>query len=208
MNNEKLIIFGSGGLAKEIIGYLVNMYGENHGILAVVSTEPFNNPLYSERFKVIPKLEKGEFPEAKFILGVAEPKIKRIIVEKNEDRWTNFIHPSVELSPFAKIGKGCVLTPQVIIVGDCVIGDFVFFNTNATVGHDSIVGDYTTMFPNTEICGNCIIGTDCIFGIGSYVIPNVILPNGTKVSAGAIVRKSFSEPHLLIGNPAEPYVRK
>jgi sugar O-acyltransferase (sialic acid O-acetyltransferase NeuD family) len=207
MNKEKLVIFGSGGLAKEIIGYLVKTYGDNHGIMAVVSIEPFNNPVFSERFKVLQKLEKGDFPGAKFILAVAEPKIKRIIVEKNEDRWTNYIHPSVELSPFAKIGKGCVFAPQSMIVGDCILGDFIFCNTNATVGHDSTVGDFTTMYPNTEVCGNCNIGTDCVFGIGSYVIPNINLPSYTKVSAGAVVRNSYEEPHLLVGNPAKPYKR-
>lgn len=204
MNKNKYVIFGSGGLAKELIGYLVNIYGDEHNILAVVSSEPFNNPVFNKKFNVIPKIEKAEFPEAKFILAVADPKTKRIIVEKNEDRWTNFIHPSVELSPFVKLGKGCVLAPQVILVGDCVIGDFVFFNTNATVGHDSYIGDYTTLYPNTEVCGNCIIGKDCVFGIGSYVIPNVNLSDGTKVSAGAVVRKSYDEPYLLVGNPASP----
>ena len=207
MNKEKYIIFGSGGLAKEIIGYLVNMYGEDHGIQTVVSSEIFNNKTYNDMFPVVDRIEKGAYPDAKFILAVADPKVKKIIVEKNEDRWTNFIHPSAEISPFAKIGKGCVFSVQSIICGDCIIEDFVFCNTNATVGHDSKIGKYTTLYPNTEICGNCDIGEECIFAIGSYVIPNVNLPSYTKVSAGAVVRKSYDEPHLLVGNPAIPLIK-
>jgi len=207
MNKEKLVIFGSGGLSKEIIAYLVEMYGDNHGIVAVISTEPFNNPKYSE-FKVQESLNDGEYPDAKFILAVANPKIKKIIVEKNEDRWTTFIHPSAHVSRFATIGKGCILTPQTIVTADAVIGDYVFLNTNATVGHDSIIGDYTTLYPNTEICGNCNIGKNCVFGIGSYVVPNVNLVDDTKVAAGSIVWESVTEPCLLIGNPAKPRENK
>jgi sugar O-acyltransferase (sialic acid O-acetyltransferase NeuD family) len=206
MKNE-YVIFGSGGLAKEIIGYLIEMHGHNHGIRAVVSTELFNNRVYNEMFSVRESLKPNEFPDAKFILAVAEPKTKRAIVEKNEDRWTTFIHSSASISPFARYGKGCVFTAQTILAGDPEIGDFVFLNTNATIGHDAIVGSYTTMFPNTEICGNCIIGEDCVFGIGSYVVPNVTLPSKTKVGAGSVVWKSVEESCLLVGNPAAPKIR-
>lgn len=198
------VIFGSGGLAKEIIGYIVSEQGPYHGIRAVVSTEPFNNPEYNEMFNVMEELPKGMYPNAKFILAVANPKVKRSIVEKNEDRWTSYIHSSAHVSPFAKIGKGCVLTPQTLVVGDAVVGDFVFFNTNATIGHDSILGNYSTMFPNTEICGNCQLGDNCIMGIDSHIVPGVTLPSGTKVGAGSIVWNSVDRACLLVGNPAKP----
>lgn len=196
----RYVIFGSGGLAKELIGYL---YGK-HDIACVVSTEPFNNFEFARQFKVVPKLHRGEHPDAAFLLGVAQPEVKRKIVAENEDRWATFIHPTATVSPFATIGRGCILTPQTIVVGDAVLGDFVFMNTNATVGHDAVIGDYTTMFPNTEVCGNCTLGQDVIMGIGSYVIPNVALPSKTKVSAGAIVRKSIDTPTTLYGDPAKP----
>ena len=202
----EFIIFGSGGLAKEVIGYLVSMYGRNHGIKAVVSLEPFNNPVYNQ-FNVIEKINPTDFPEARYILAISDPKTKRKVVENNVDKWTSFIHSSAYVSPFAQIGKGCILAPQSVIAGDATLGDFVFFNTNATVGHDSSIGDYSTLFPNSEICGNCYIGEECIFGIGSYVIPNVNLPNGTKVSAGSVVWESISEKCTLVGNPAKAKIR-
>ena len=206
MKKEKYVIFGSGGLAKEVIGYLIEMYGDDHGICAVISTQPFNNPEYSQRFPVRSEISPGEFPDAKFLLAVADPKVKKIIVEKNEDRWTNFVHSSAIISPFVKLGKGCIFAPLVLLAGDCVIGDYVFMNSNATVGHDSTIGNYTTLFPNTEVCGDCNIGQSCVFGIGSYVVPKVNLPNNTKVGAGAVVWESVDQSCLLVGNPAKPRV--
>ena len=96
------------------------------------------------------------------------------------------------------------MAPQSIVTGDAVLGDFVFMNTNATVGYDTTIGSYTTLFPNSEVCGDCEIGESCLFGIGSYVLPKVKLPEGTKVSAGAIVRKSPIDNRTLYGDPAKP----
>jgi carbonic anhydrase/acetyltransferase-like protein (isoleucine patch superfamily) len=96
----------------------------------------------------------------------------------------------------------------VIVTADAWINDFVFMNTNATVGHDSVIHAWTTMFPNTEVCGDCVIGVSVIMGIGSYVLPGKEIANRVKISAGSIVRHHFKGPvHegvVLQGNPAAP----
>lgn len=193
----KVAIFGSGGLGKEVIAYL---YGDpRYHIVGVVSTEPFNNPAY--KFKV---LAKAPVDVEGYILAIADPAIKRKVVSENADKWITYIHPSCQISHYATIGKGCLFAPQAILAGDSVIEDFVFLNTNATVGHDSIVRHYATLFPNAEVCGNCDIGEDVIFGIGAYALPNVHIARGAKVSAGSVVRKSILEAVTVYGDPAKP----
>lgn len=194
----KVIIFGSGGLAKELIGYIEG----THEIVCLVSTEPLNNPKYP--YQVV---TKAPDVEAVYLLAVADPDLKRKIVAENKDRWVSYVHPSCHVSPYATLGKGCILAPQSLVCGDAVLGDFVFFNTNATTGHDTRIGSYSTLFPNAEVCGDCFIGENCIFGIGSYVLPKVSLPTGTKVSAGAVVRKSIETPDTLYGDPAKPRLK-
>ena len=194
----KIIIFGSGGLAKELIGYMEG----SCEIVCLVSTEPLNNPRYAYQV-----LEKAPDIDAHYILAVADPQIKRKIVAENEDMLISYIHPTCTVSPYVKVGKGCILAPQSILTGDCELGDFVFLNTNATVGHDTKIGSYTTMFPNTEVCGDCDIGEDCVFGIGSYVLPKVRLPSGSKASAGSVVRKSIEHAATLYGDPAQPRLK-
>jgi len=195
---RNVIIFGSGGLAKEVIGY-IEEYGD-YKISCVVSTEPFNNPKYAR----YPVMDHAPDINADYILAVADPAVKRQIVDRNLDKWITYIHPSAHISNFATIGRGCLFAPQSCVCGDPVIEDFVFFNTNATVGHDSIIRRYVTLFPNTEVCGNCDIGEGVIFGIGAYAIPKVKIVSGAKVSAGAVVRKSVLEPVTVYGDPAKP----
>jgi sugar O-acyltransferase (sialic acid O-acetyltransferase NeuD family) len=182
----KYVVFGTGGAAKELIGYVLD---DGHEVVLAVSTEPFNNPAFD-----IPVVEKLEYPEEDwhYLMGVSEPALKRKFVAGNLNRWVSFVHSTAYVSRFAKVGRGCILTPQVTIVGDAALGDFVFINTNGTVGHDSTVGSYTCMMPNTEVCGNCVVGEDVFMGIGSYVLPGKKVGDGAKISAGSVIRNDVA----------------
>ena len=199
---KSVLVFGSGGMAKEVIGYIET--GTQYHVAGVVSSEPFNNPYFAKRYNVFDVAPQDA--EYGYVLAIADPEIKRKVVAENADHWITYAHQSCFISPHAKIGKGCVFAPQSIVSGDPVIEDFVFFNTNATVGHDSIIRKYTTLFPNSEVCGDCDIGEGVIFGIGAYAFPKVNIAAGAKVSAGAVVRKSVLEAVTVYGDPAKPRI--
>lgn len=193
----RYVIFGSGGMAKEVIGYLES---DGHEVDHVVSTQPFNNERFN-RYECGPSYYGGPA-----LLAVADPEVKRAIVAQHPDiEWATYAHSSCFISRHARIGRGCVFAPNAMVCGDPVIEDFCFLNTNATIGHDSRLGAYSTLFPNTEVCGDCNLGEGCILGIGAYVIPGIKLPAGTKVSAGAVVRESIEAPANIYGDPRGAY---
>jgi len=198
----KYVVFGSGGFAKEVISYIES---DNHEVVAVVSTQPFNCSSYN-KYKIYEKLEEGMFPQATFIMGVGDINIKKIFVSQNENRWGNFIHSSCHVSPHAKLGVGMVMCPYSSILGDAVVGDFVTFNVYSCVTHDNVIGNYITFSPYCGTMGNCEIGDECFFGTAAYCIPKVKLGNNIKVSAGSIVRHSYDNECVLLGNPAKPRV--
>jgi len=194
----KLAVFGTGGLAKELIGYLVS---DGHEVAYAVSTEKFSG---SSKFDNVPVYGRVQGGVDGYVLGVSEPDIKRKLVAENEDRWITFAHSSAFVSPHATVGRGCILTPQTIVAGDCVLGNFGFMNTNASVGHDSRIGDYSTLMPNSEVCGNVIVGEDVFIGIGAYVVPYKNVGNRAKLSAGCVVRHPVAEDTTVYGDPAAP----
>lgn len=196
MDARKVVVFGSGGAAKELIGYLIDNGGFE--ISCVVSTEQFNNPAFGQVRASISGIDAG------YLMAVSDPETKKKIVSENEDRWISFIHKSAYISPHSKIGRGCILTPQTILAGDCVLKDFVYMNTNATVGHDSVLGKYSTLMPNSEVCGNVNVGEGALIGIGAYVLPNKDVGNWAKVSAGAVVRHPVGDRVTVYGDPARP----
>jgi acetyltransferase-like isoleucine patch superfamily enzyme len=80
------------------------------------------------------------------------------------------------------------------------------------------IGDYTQIAPNVglmsgnhdiydlskQVAGKPIlIGKYCWIGMGSVILPEVVLGDFTIVGAGAIVTKSFPEGYcVIVGNPA------
>ena len=90
------VIFGSGGLAKELIAYIEEE--GTHDVVCVVSTEPFNNKRYAAKYPVVESIREGAFPGAEFLLAVADPDVKQAIVAKNEERWGTYIHRTATVS--------------------------------------------------------------------------------------------------------------
>jgi len=201
-------IVGSGGLGKELVSYILDENPQRYSIVGVWGDDKFNNARYEQFYggtlaEAAEKLKLGD----NLVMAIAKPSAKRSVRKQidptNKFNWLTYVHPSAVVSSFADIGQGCVITPQAIVTSDAKLGDFVFMNTGSVIGHDAVLGDYSTLFPNTEVCGDCNLGSDCVLGIGSFLIPGVSLAAGTRVSAGSIVWSSFENPALLSGNPAE-----
>ena len=195
----KVAIFGSGGTALETIGY---MHGDpRYEIAAVVSTEQFNNLDYAAKFEVFLRVPPGIDA---YIMAVADPALKRKFVAENLDKWISYAHPSVHISPYAKIGKGCWFAPGSSICGDAVIGNFVTYNVNAQSGHGCKIGAYSTFSPYATTNGDCEVGEGVFLGTRAAVVPRMKIANGARISAGAVVRHSILEAVTVYGDPAKP----
>ena len=194
----KVAIFGSGGTAKETIGYL---HGDpRYEIAAVVSNGQFDNLDYGEKFEVFSRVP----PEIDaYIMAVADPALKRKFAEENADKWITYAHPSVIRSPYARIGRGCWFAPYSQISGDARIGSFVTYNIYAQSGHGCVVGAFSTFSPYAETCGDCEVGEDVFFGARATAIPRMKIANGAKISAGAVVRHSILDAVTVYGDPAK-----
>jgi len=67
------------------------------------------------------------------------------------------------------------------------LGRGTILNANATVCHDSSIGEFCHIGPGATICGNCTIN-DCTFIGANAVIPgNTVIPPESFVKAGTVV---------------------
>lgn len=76
------------------------------------------------------------------------------------------------------IGKGTWIAPNVGII---------------TTNHDVFCLD------NHSEGGDIVIGERCWIGMNSVILPSVSLGDQTIVGAGAVVTKSFTEGHVIVG---------
>ncbi len=131
---------------------------------------------------------------------------KSVLVEflrENYDlRFSQLIHPTAYVSPYAKIGQGVFIGAMSVISPSCVLMDHVFVNRGVTVGHDTILHEYVRLNPGSNIAGHVEIFDGAMIGLGASVLEELVIGREAVVAAGSVVIKDVNEKTLVAGVPA------
>ena len=140
---KKIFLYGSSGHFKEQYVWLKDCLIEKKdcqvvGIIDDLSKKEKDNFSGLKIFKS----EKIKFSQDIYIylaIGNIEVRKKAINYFKNFNFFT-LKHPSAIVSSEASLGKGLTISPNVIIAGNPVIGDFNNFNNGSMISHDCTSG--------------------------------------------------------------------
>lgn len=207
---EKIAIVSSGGFAREVltlinainakeqrfdvVGFIDNDKGRIvHGLPIIGSDEEVNNT--KEPLSVV--------------IAVGEPRLKEKIRSKYSNPLVSFptlIHPSAIIADpdNIEIGQGCIICASTIMTTDIKIHDFVTLNLQCTVGHDTIINDFSSFMPSVNISGEVNIGKGVYVGTGAKIINQIEIGENTIVGAGAVVAKTLPANCTAVGVPAKP----
>lgn len=142
------------------------------------------------------------------ITTVGNPVGKRELVQRlKKSQNISFpliIGPNSIVSDTIAWGEGCIVSLSFNWISPNVkIGNFVFVNCTTRIGHDVVIGDYTTVFSGIDISGGAQIGCDCIIGSGVTINPNVKIGDGAIIGAGSVVTKDIPSKVIAAGVPAK-----
>ena len=209
-------IFGASGFAREVDWLVDDIYrlkGIDYRTDYFVDND--DNCIESEinGKKVIPEIiffNNYNKDNNNVIIAIANSHIRLKIAEKiaantNDTKFPVIVHPDArfdERSGKVSIGKGCIICAGSVITTDIVIGKFVHININCTIGHDSILEDYTTLSPSVSISGNVFISRNSYLGTGAIVLPSVKICHDAVIGAGAVVSKNVDISGTYVGMPA------
>lgn len=212
-------IFGTAGFAKEVDWLAEDIYASGGGdyradfFVAEEGNELINDSINSR--KVISESEFFEMPKrnekVNCFIGVGKPEIKERIVLKIQAHglpcnFPNLIHPEVVYDKrFSKIriGIGNMICPKSVLTTDISLGNFVLINLGCTIGHDSVLGDYSTFSPGVHVSGNVKIAEKVFFGTGAVVLEKIDICANAIIGAGAVVNKNILSPGTYVGVPAK-----
>ncbi|BDB56777.1 NeuD/PglB/VioB family sugar acetyltransferase [Flavobacterium ammonificans] len=205
-NNLELIVFGAGGLAREITSW--NNLSENKLNIIGYMDDFYNldqpNPY---GLNVVGKIGYDKFSEnIKAICAITNCVKKEDLLKHSENHqiiFLNYIHSTCLIGERTSHGKGIVMLPYSIISCDAIIGDLVFINNGSQIGHDVVIGDFTSIMANVDIGGGAQIGKNVFIGSNAVILPGVKIPDNTIVGAGSVVFRSIKQPGTYFGNPAK-----
>ncbi|RZK36618.1 MAG: acetyltransferase [Pedobacter sp.] len=142
------------------------------------------------------------------VAAIGLPSLKKKLLEKITNPKISFpklIHPGVIIgTDDVTIGEGTIVCAGSIITVNIKIGAHVIFNLGCTVGHDTIIGDYSSFMPSVNVSGEVVIENEVYVGTGAKIINQLSIGTKTIVGAGAVVYKSLPANCTAVGIPAKP----
>ncbi len=205
---KDIIIVGASGLGREIADWIedINEVAPTWNVLGYLddNLEALNG--YPSDFKVIGRISEWEpKPSQWFACGLAFPEVKRHCVGLLQSKGAKFatiIHPTAIISKYAEIGEGTVITQRSGLNTNTKVGKFVTL-LESRMGHDSSIGDFSTLSGDCNINGHVSIGQDVYVSCGVSIAPSKKIGDGAKIGIGSIVISNVKPGVTVFGNPAK-----
>ena len=206
---QPLVIIGAGGFGREVAWLVdeINQRQPTWEFLGLV--DDFASGHTVEGYPVLGKTEDlvQMSPRPAVVCAIGDPVTRKKLVRRYAELGFSFatlVHPSVLRSRYVKIGEGSVICAGTILTTNVSIGAHSILNLNCKVGHDSVLGPFSSLMPATNIAGEVRIGEGCYFGLNSCVINRVSVGEWTIIGAGATVVNDIPSRVVAVGVPAKP----
>jgi sugar O-acyltransferase (sialic acid O-acetyltransferase NeuD family) len=214
-----IFIYGAGGFAREV-AWLIECCNarqrKKYNITGFIDDNPVNQGTTLNGVPVV-SLEKAaaKYPGAFVISGIGKPQTREHVMEKASAaslQFATLIHPNTEISRWIEIGEGTVICAGNIITTNIKLGAHVQINLDCTIGHDAILGDYTTLAPGVHVSGWVHFGKRVYVGTGAVIINGtedapLTIGDDAVIGAAACVVKPVPPGVTVVGVPAKPLPR-
>jgi sugar O-acyltransferase (sialic acid O-acetyltransferase NeuD family) len=201
---KPIMIYGAGGLGREVLAMLSSMGAwEVTGFLDDRVAKGTN----ISGVPVIGSADDLRAEGVNIVVAVGDSSLKQRIVSRLATKkilFPTLIHPTAVLQDQSRIqiDEGTVICAGVVLTVDIRIGKHVLVNLNSTVGHDAAIGDFSSVMPGVNIAGEVTIGKGVLIGSGANIMNRVSLGDQCKVGMGAVVLSNVEAEKTVAGVPA------
>ena len=181
MSKEKLLLVGAGGFGRMVAEQAMLQYDcvfVDDG--QVVGTEICGIPVVG-KISDLPQLHASY---KLLVVGIGNNKFRAQVYEKAKSfgyTFPNIIAPSAYISPYAKLGNGCVVLQNACVQNGAVVGNGVLLNAGTEVHCDAVVGDYALVYTNSIIRTGAAVGSYARIGSNCTVCNNAAVSDGADI---------------------------
>lgn len=140
-----------------------------------------------------------------FAIAVADPAARRrlhqILTAKGY-RPEVLVHPAATVGATVRLGPGTIVCAGARLTAHILAGLHVHVHVNATVGHDTRLGDFVSLYPQAAVSGDCHLEQAVTVGATATVLQGRRVGEGAFVGAGAVVVRDVGPGRTVKGVPA------
>ena len=188
MSKEKLLLVGAGGFGRMVAEQAMLQYD-----CAFVDD---GQPVGSEICGILVVGGLANLPELRkeyslLVVGIGNNQFRAQVYEKAKVlgfAFPNIVAPSAYISPFSKVGGGCVILQNACIQNGASVGNGVLLNAGTEVHCGGTVGDYVLLYTNSTIRTGAKVGRYARIGGNVTVCNNATVPEGADIPDCTAVR--------------------
>ena len=140
-----------------------------------------------------------------YVVAIANPAIRARLAARYDAvglQAATLIHPSASLGHDVVIGDGSIVSAQTSLTTNIRLGRHVHIDRVVTIGHDTYIGDFSTLHPAAVVSGDVKIGDTAVIGSNACVLQGLRIGEGARVGAGAVVTHDVPAQVTVVGVPA------
>ena len=138
--------------------------------------------------KVVREVARFHQPTNRQLIAVGNNADRKREAERLSGPFALLVHPCAMVAQDVDIGDGTIVMAGVVVQPDTSIGRHCILNTNCSVDHDCILGDYVHIAPGAVLCGNVTVGEGALVGAGAVCVPGAVIPPWSLVKAGTVAK--------------------
>lgn len=118
------------------------------------------------------------------VVGIGNNRFRAQLYEKAKALgyvFPNIVAPSAYISPYAKLGCGCVVLQNACVQNGASVGNGVLLNAGTEVHCDATVGNYALIYTNSVIRTGATVGDFARIGSNCTICNNVAVPNDVDI---------------------------
>lgn len=148
-----------------------------------------------------------EHAECQFTVAIGSPRVRRKVIEQMErvgqPVFATLIDPAAIVGAReVVIGPGSIICAGVVLTTRISLGKHVLINRNATIGHESRLGDYVTVAPLAAVSGRVALADLVEVGTGACIRQGLTMARGSMLGMGGVLVQDTEDNALVVGNPA------